>query len=419
MSDSEVSSILAIDSLLRTLANLEQKYSQERLELPGEVKEVLTQDDLDAKDRLFGELELTLLPSIQVQLDSFVTSLHLDYRLSKGEDCIPDFELAREILTNIDETADRIIEQAEAAALDIIPIDTHDHHLERFKNFRCEQMMSLICGLYGSDLWNLCLFSTLYITAWQDSIRDPKSSESQSTICAQKYDLLWVTTRCSETIRKTIERFQGSDFDYIQDVWVSKACTWNSALRVITYLTAPPANSTHSIISPMSPPTHTGAPRKHAIALCRLAIPLVKLARMFAHRLAQSTPGKFRFTLDTELNSKTLTELYENAESISWSLDSLERVLADCYQHDLIVFVPGGMQNRINELSRIFESTRLILMEHLVPLPDKTDLSPPGTDYKAWFSAWQDGWNRAADNFLTLFTSLEAQQHQQPAVIEP
>ncbi|KAH9465036.1 hypothetical protein Pst134EA_003448 [Puccinia striiformis f. sp. tritici] len=418
MSDSEVSSSLAIDSLLRTLVNLEQKYSQERLELPGEVKAVLTQDDLDAKDRLFGELEFTLLPSIQVQLDSFVTSLHLDYS-SKEEDCTPDFELAREILENIDETADRIIEQAEAAALDIIPIDTHDHHLERFKNFRCEQMMSLISGLYRNDLWNLCSLAAPYITAWQNSSRDPKNKESQSELSARKFDLLWITAKCSETIRTTIERFQGSDFDYIQDVWESGARTWNSTLRVITSLTAPPTSSTHLILSPMSPPIHTGAPRKNAIALCTLAIPLVKLARMFAHKLSQSTPGKLRFTLDTEMNSKTLTELYKNAESIDRSMILLHCVLADCYRHDYIAHVQGGMQHRIDQFSCSFESTRLILMEHLVPLPDKTDLSPPGSDYKAWFSVWQDGWNRAADNFLTLFTSLEAQQHQQPATIEP
>ncbi|KAI9603305.1 hypothetical protein H4Q26_002624 [Puccinia striiformis f. sp. tritici PST-130] len=111
--------------------------------------EELTRDDLETKGLLLARLASSLLPSIRNQLSSYLTSL--DVR--EGSKSInPNFESILGMLSQLEEILDEAKECIESATLDIIPLDTHDHHSKQFKNFRCTVLIeNILQSLYKKD----------------------------------------------------------------------------------------------------------------------------------------------------------------------------------------------------------------------------------------------------------------------------
>ncbi|KAI7965520.1 hypothetical protein MJO29_001268 [Puccinia striiformis f. sp. tritici] len=386
-------SSLPSDSVLEALEARLEKY--DTMGHAGPTKEFLTEDELKTKNALLDKLQYKLLPSIQDQIGPLVASLGLRSNSSQN------FELTCSLLSTLDDTWWQTMLCIESAAIDIPLTGTHDHHLRRCKNFRCNQMLHKITEVLSIHLFPLVMGSILFMRASKVSTNYSETTECQ----VQQTDLLRESATCSVLTRKTIEWLQGSDFSIIQDQWQDKQYSLDPLLTSLTRLTHPALTGRRKNMSAL---------RKHVVKLAKLAIPLIKLARTFSNKLSKTTTTKLPFTLNTELNSETLTTLHEHTESIERCFYRLVRALVGSFEANVLVNGQTSLGNPVHCISQILESTLVILALHLIPLPTTNiNHQSPGNDYKAWFTAWHVSWHRAINNFLTTL-HFEGQQAQQP-----
>ncbi|KAI7953232.1 hypothetical protein MJO29_008863 [Puccinia striiformis f. sp. tritici] len=402
MADSETESSSPTALVLRMLANLVGKYEELARREPGEEKEELTQDDLKTKRLLLAQLESSLLPSLQNQLDSYLNSLDIQ---DDSRNLKPNFELTCEFLSRLDQTLDQTRECIESAALDIIPSGTHDHHLKELKAFRCTTLMSSISSLtYG--LQTLFEMSSIYVQKWHASSQDPESMECQQLASIWKEYARRSGIGCNKTIRQAFLKLQGSDLDIIQDEWQEKAASLTSTLETLTSHTTTP------------PRRNRSAFRQHVIKLAHLAMPLIKLIRIFYNDFSSRTRKNLRFTLDTELNSETLTQLHQSAAEVTGCFAVLGHALRASYADRSLAYGRDFIPKQIQVVSQTLDSTLVILAMYLIPLPGQTGHSPAANHYKARFVALQERWHCAIKNLSTTLLSFEGRHHQQRAAPE-
>ncbi|POW11700.1 hypothetical protein PSHT_08342 [Puccinia striiformis] len=97
MSDSGMSSSSEIaseetESVLEALEDLKERYMDPMFSRPeGPEKKEFTEDELDQKNRLFDQVQSTLVPLIQEQVDCVLSSLELQGDL-KEEQKEPNFD---------------------------------------------------------------------------------------------------------------------------------------------------------------------------------------------------------------------------------------------------------------------------------------------------------------------------------------
>ncbi|KAI7953229.1 hypothetical protein MJO29_008860 [Puccinia striiformis f. sp. tritici] len=350
---------------------------------------------------LLARLASSLLPSIRNQLSSYLTSL--DVR--EGSKSInPNFESILGMLSQLEEILDEAKECIESATLDIIPLDTHDHHSKQFKNFRCTVLMSSIYQTMR-DFRMLFRESIRFLEAWLDWSQVPESTECRDTTLKWVKNVLRRAAACNRTISKTLQQFHASDFEVIQDEWQREVVSLNVVLRFLTTLASPTTTLQRK----------PSAFRKHLIELAELTIPLLKLARIFFNRFTKRTPKKLPFKLDTELNSEILSNLRNNAAGVTRNFIFLMEILETSHESDFLVRDHTDIRKHLQDLSQPLDSTLTILASSFIPLTGGTH---PGNSFKEQFLAWQDAWRGAVNNFLTILLSLGDQDRQQHPVPE-
>ncbi|KAH9452131.1 hypothetical protein MJO29_008861 [Puccinia striiformis f. sp. tritici] len=388
-------------SVLRALVELEIKYEAPVQKAAGEVKDELTEGELEKKRLLLIKLESSLLPSIAYLLGSYLNSL--DVR--EGSKSInPNFESILGMLSQLEEILDETKECIESATLDIIPLTTHDHHLKQFKDYRCTLLMLKIYDTVA-DFRMLFCDSTEFLEAWLDWSQDPESTECQKTTLKWVENVLRHAVTCNRTIGKTLKLIQASDFEIIQEEWQRNVGSMNAVIRFHTTLTSP----TTSVQG------NTSALRVHLTELAELTIPLIKLARIFPDRFTKRTPKKLPFRLDTELNSEILSKLHYNPAWVMTKFIVLVDILIKSHQSDSLIRDHTQMRNYLQDISQTLDSTLAILDFSLIPLSGGTN---SGHHYKDRFLVWQDAWHRAVNNFMTTLGSFHDGHHEQQTAPE-
>ncbi|KAI9606291.1 hypothetical protein KEM48_002002 [Puccinia striiformis f. sp. tritici PST-130] len=227
-------------SIISALEDLEFKYEEPMRRVAGEEKEELTEGDLETKNALLTRLKSILLPSLRNHLSSYLTALDIKDG-PKPNYPNPNLDLFPEILSKLDQTLDETEECIHSATLNIIPIGTHDHQLRQFKNFRCTQLMSSISH-YAKDFRMMFMVSRMFIRASQDLINHPEDAECQDKMLTWKMDVTRGKAICNISIAKTVDIFQGSDFEIIQDEWQKKEKSLDDLIRSLTEIMRFPAS---------------------------------------------------------------------------------------------------------------------------------------------------------------------------------
>ncbi|KAH9462881.1 hypothetical protein Pst134EA_014970 [Puccinia striiformis f. sp. tritici] len=386
-------------SILWVLQDLEEKYEEPVRRAAGEEKEELTEDDLDTKNRLLARLESILLPSLQNQLSSYLMALDIQHG-PEPKYPNPNFDIICEILSKLEATLDETQECIDFAALNIIPIGTHDHQLKQLKKFRCTQLMSSISH-YAKDFQMMFMVSRAFIRASQDLSNYPENPECQKKMLTWKMDVTSGAAMCNNSIAKTFKTFQGSDFEIIQDEWKNKAKSLDSTVRSLTEI----------MRFPTIPRRTNSAVQEQILGLAKSNLPIAKLARMFCREFSKSSRQKFPFKLDTELNSDTLFQLHRTIEEVAVTFRALTGAFTDSYNFGFLFEHQTSIRNHIQKISQTLDSTLLLLAIYLIPLPSETKPFSPRNQYKARFAAWQEVWHRAINNFLTALQSFVDQHH--------
>ncbi|OAV92761.1 hypothetical protein PTTG_27530 [Puccinia triticina 1-1 BBBD Race 1] len=382
----EHTSSLPSDSALQALEDRLPKYDTGPPSV--KLKDVLTQDELDEKNKLLDELESRLLPSIQEQLGPLVASLGL------RSDSKRNFELTYNILSTLEETCWNTILCIESISGDMNMTSTHDYHFKRCKFYRCCELM-LIPSTLSDHLHPLFMRSIELIKASKVSSNYAVTPECQNL----ERRLLRDAAEFSDFTRQTIKWLQGSDLYIIQEEWREKEDQLDVLLQVFTDLTHPTS---------VRQPNKTSALRKHVNKLADLTIPLVKLTRIFSKKVSNTATTKLPFTLDTNLNSRTLSTLHELPESIERYFYQVVKAFREAYTTSELVDLRIVIGHPLRHISHILETTLVLLALYLIPLPTTdTSRDSPESIYKAWFSAWQEAWHGAFNNISCALQTFE------------
>ncbi|KAH9448381.1 hypothetical protein Pst134EA_027693 [Puccinia striiformis f. sp. tritici] len=121
-------------SVGRVLGGMTQKYDVLGEDTASHEKDPnLTVDDMGEKAEIWQRLKSDLLPSIKVQATALLTSLDL-HDLEKHP--IPDLELTREVLSDLDQTlANTVCSTISFFVRSPLPDEKHDHRMKNFKAF--------------------------------------------------------------------------------------------------------------------------------------------------------------------------------------------------------------------------------------------------------------------------------------------
>jgi hypothetical protein len=374
------------------LNDLIEKHDESMNRSTGEEREELAQDELDRKYELLDELHSSLLPSMQDQLRKFLISLDLPYDESKKHPN-PNFEAACEILAQLDQTMDETIECIESAALDVVPVHTHDHHFKRGKDFRCTHLL-----LSTSALITYIRIMFINCDMFINDLNKPEESRHQKLSSLFERDVLVATTQCIDLAGKIRKWSQASDFEVIQDEWDEKAESLNSSLETLNTLT-----QQHTI-------SHSDNPtplREHVVELSKWTTLLIKLSKMFLTKISKTKPKKLPFTLSNAINSETLSRLHEPADSIVFCLERHAGTLLRSYESDLLVGGRAGIRDRMEGLSSTFDSLSVLLTSCLVPLPLGFERPSLESDYKAWLAEWKEMWHTTAQHLLSVLDGFQ------------
>ncbi|OAV99155.1 hypothetical protein PTTG_12668 [Puccinia triticina 1-1 BBBD Race 1] len=401
-SETEAPSGWDIASVLKMLDDLTDKYDligQDTRE-DFEEKEELTRDEIDSREGLLDELKFNLLPPLQTQLSSLVTSLALprDWRKSPP----PDFQIIGNVLEDIEETADEILDLIRSIALDIQAVGTGDHRLKRCKQFRITHLLNSIEDLVSLHVRGLFISCHGFLRESKLSRDHPEDRTHPRVIRMLERGVHWEMGCCTHSIKKIIGWCDGPDFDVLQTRWQEKAQELDRSLGLMTEL------SHHT----MSRQRNTSALRKHVIKLGQFTIPIIKLVRMFSNKISKTNA----FTLDSELNSEMLARLHKHPQKIDDYFFIHGRKLLESYKQNELEGNHVQMRSQIVGISDLLESFLVFLAFHHIPLPRGIGRSSPESHFKTWFSEWQHSWHVACNNFsLILLGFQDGQQQLGPA----
>ncbi|KAI9631386.1 hypothetical protein KEM48_014436 [Puccinia striiformis f. sp. tritici PST-130] len=303
------------------------------------------------KAEIWQRLKSDLLPSIKVQATALLTSLDL-HDLEKHP--IPDLELTREVLSDLDQTlANTVCSTISFFVRSPLPDEKHDHRMKNFKAFRFSQLRLKIRALI------------------RGSIR--------------------VLFESSQAIADVINR---SNHRAI----ANRASDSTPTLANLTINSADEANL---IVGTPNPQNRREASRELMLDGIRTTISLVKLTRMCVKKALQMIPKKPVFELDTELNSEAIVRLQGAFGSITGKLSTHLHHQRCVNRRDGVVSIASRdrIYTSVKELSQELRSCLSDLESYLVPCLPGVDDASQTSDFSGWSLTIKQLYEQAVDPY--------------------
>ncbi|KAH9452130.1 hypothetical protein KEM48_002006 [Puccinia striiformis f. sp. tritici PST-130] len=347
----------------------------------GQIERELTGDELDQKIKLLDELQSSLLPSIKHHLGTLSIALDKPQNDSQ-ERRSPDIELTFDTLTKLDQTMQTTSNYIRRATSQTpVPLDTHDHCLERCKTFRCHCLKRDIDCL-EQKIQRLFLTYIRMVESW--NLASDHSEDPDDRLTTPREE----TAMCLHTIDQMIKWYQASDFAFLQRTSQWMISSLISTLGPISNLTTLDQENNSAL-------------RIQVVKMANLTLPLIKLLTIFYDKISNTTTQKLQFTMSTEINSQTLSHHRTNAIGILfWFMENTTEMRSSLEQDILTMIAIDSMRFRIAKISETVDSNVAFLDSRAVPSSLKIDHSLLQTDFKTWLFEWQGVWHMAKKNFL-------------------
>ncbi|KAA1129888.1 hypothetical protein PGTUg99_003717 [Puccinia graminis f. sp. tritici] len=343
----------------------------------------LTAQDMNQKAKILEELLSDLLPSINVQLNSLLSSLDL-IDLDKNPD--PDYVSTMEILSVLDQTLQSVVSSIVFLTLNSpLPDEKHDHGLKNLKIYRCSHLRNkveaLIVDIISNRLFPTCAsfveFSAL------------------STVCTQHHGVWNEVSRTREEIHMIVTDAQRT---------IKKTINW--ARKAIN-----PASQS----IPEDDPTTTknlnneNAAIELLAQLAKSTIPLLKLGRILVKRTLEWISKNLVFRIDAEVSSEALEQLRKVYKLIIVPLEDLGQLLGILQLRNRAINVENqpNIQRSVLNLTEAMNSCLVILDSYLLPFldEDKDDSDKP--HFESLFPTLRNLWDKASANLMGVALSFE------------
>ncbi|KAI9617557.1 hypothetical protein PSHT_14546 [Puccinia striiformis] len=354
------------DLVLAELEILYKKCNRPMEEVTCTGEEEFSEDDLEKREKLMDQLQPSLL-AVKYQLTQLLDALDLRH---SPENPKPNFERTLEVIANIDRFLGETIEIIESVTIRApVPHQTHDHHLKGCKYFRSHGLRVDIHRL-GSHMYSLSWYCIYFINAWKLSNRHPNSLTYRSTTTARGGDLAMNAAYCIGLSTVIIRKSEASDFSILQKEWA----------KIVTHL-----DRLLQLLIDLSYYTYDN--------------------RTLYNHISNTTTKKILFTLDSEINSETLSLLYTRSAAIRIQLENHVDILLESYEENRMGESRAEIRDLINQIARTVESTVVLLALYIIPLSPKVNRMSLQSDFKTWLFVWEGLWHTAKNNFLDALAS--------------
>ncbi|OAV95510.1 hypothetical protein PTTG_09036 [Puccinia triticina 1-1 BBBD Race 1] len=406
MSDSEpedkADTSLKIYKATRELGRLSILYQivLRRISRPTENDAMV--DELVGRNEVIDKLESILLPSIKDRITSFLLALdlqNLGKQLDANLDSIP------ELTSEINQILAKTTHAVESVSAPFEGSEYSDgRNLGRCKEYRCRLLCAKVKDIMSEHLARLFARSGHFLEYWELSRKDPGDSWGRQEMVKRAETASRIADTTFRLIDQTIEWSKKSDLAILQEHWSEAEEKVNGALEDLTQLAADP-----SIGSGQAAMDDEMTPRNRISRLARLSIPIVKLTRIFLNKITKTTPKKPLFTLDPEINSKSLELLSEGPTNIARHLEYIAKFLAEQNQRNARPNIARDHNSsELLQIPKLFQSTLLLLSFYLIPLPTTAvdHHSVSRQHFKSWFHYLVSPYLEATDRMLdALFDS--------------
>ncbi|OAV94096.1 hypothetical protein PTTG_02901 [Puccinia triticina 1-1 BBBD Race 1] len=318
-----------------------------------EVEEVPTDEQVKAQKEKLNKIEKILLPSCRQQLVDLLEALDLPL---KGTDPNPKFPEAVQLVKNFGPSLRELYAGVNALAPHIRSLcrtsSTIDQTYGVLKRFRLESLRLGVSGIISGllpDLWGEC---SLLFSNGQYAHNDPDASIRRDQIIS-------LSSNVFVEIDEALAILPRSDFGFLQIKWESFHNQLGESLAILTQQ-----------VNESTDDPAEGNVRSRIIQLMQMAIPLVKLARIFFRKLARNPP----FTFDDKLPSSDLQKLLRSSSSIASSVKGIVEGLLDVHQEQFGIEedVPPWAKSAKSSMSGFTD----VLRTYLKPLDSDPSTSP-------------------------------------------
>ncbi|KAI7963705.1 hypothetical protein MJO29_004132 [Puccinia striiformis f. sp. tritici] len=355
-----------------------------------ETEEIFTNDVADAQMALLTQIQTSFLPTCQQQLTELKDSLDLE---SSNTEPNPDLQNASVILSRLSDTMDQLSISANSLAPSVTSLEGHssrvDHEHGALKGIRRDGLLQEINQMIRDELRDLFEFYGDLITSGQLTHNNPDpSADNQTPTASHRTQVIEMTAYVSQTMTLIVDYPKLSDFGFIQSDWIYQEQLLNGNLTKITQrITGSPIDEgAREDNQARNHPGQQFPLKPSVVELIRLAVPLLKILRIFFNRLFTTPIGKTRFMVSDQMCSFDLKCLKEQTEYVARDFINMYKNLARL--HDANRFDNRRVEHVRRDakmLTSRFDASLASLRFHMVPLDSQLHGPPSGNLFKTLF----------------------------------
>ncbi|KAA1127124.1 hypothetical protein PGTUg99_023661 [Puccinia graminis f. sp. tritici] len=361
-----------------------------------ETRSTFSSDQATTKESILNQLQFCALPKLHFQITNLSHSLK-PLGLQKAPES--KFEILLDIQSEIEAILDLIIRLTYI----LYPEPTYavsradDQHLKQFKSYR----LRILKAKYFETCENISLvFREAY-----EVLQKMKHSPEKFSQLVNTADFPGNRSigNVFESIKWTIKCIKGNELEVAQNSWQADFGGIHYSFQQIMTLVNPESYSTTD-----NQESRSKLSREPVFHLAKLAIPLIKISKLFFTKLSKCGLNKTRLPLFTEMASEQIESLANSLGQVTRDIIELGGLLPKADDGDAtgqdFVKIADKLRSR-------YEAPLVALLLYVIPsIPDSDDGFPTQSYYRTWLVTWNTQRILATVNFINaakLFSGVE------------
>ncbi|KAH9462902.1 hypothetical protein Pst134EA_014990 [Puccinia striiformis f. sp. tritici] len=352
-------------------------------------------DPPDLKRDLLVQIESSLLPQLQ---HNIITLNELLKPADLREEPTTKLELISEIQSRLEGTLDQIYSATRhilpSNITPTFPAGKNDGHLNDLKPFRLHGLYVLLTQSFLEKIHPVCYAYCLVIHAIGLSQTQP---DVEDDLCVAIGYVFQRTDTFLEAIKRAINWLKGSELDNIQIAWTDQRLKIDNLLQEYTKLVNQKSDFNHQTqLEPFD---------QNLLRLTKLAIPIIKLFRLFIDKLSERGMNRNQLPQFTTMSSDQLNTVKDLPGKVNLILSTILDGLRDS-DSSAEQSTYHMLNNAVKDLPSGFRDPLRLIITHFLPIVPDTDGFPTQKYHYDWLITWETLFSIATDNFLLAIPGL-------------
>ncbi|WAR55589.1 hypothetical protein PtB15_6B331 [Puccinia triticina] len=332
------------------------------------------QDSLELKEVLYNRIHSYILPLLHHQLTTL--SLLLDGLPTEPESVMKQM---LQIQPEIDYNLTQMKAAIDVICPDSLSYQADDQQLKQFKIYRLVELRKMLRQLETP-------YTCSVLNAASEHIDAMGFSTTSRFENGEAYTYRHATLHTLDWIGRTVTHLTGSELDVAGNTWRDSMLSIDQELD----------NIVNMIKSTPHSPDHRGTHRRNlvrepVIQLAKLAIPVMKLSKLFFIKLSRAGMNRKLVSPFTDMKSNQLACLCQCAGKVASCISLLLDFFSEADATDGAPANPANSENIIvivETVATSFVTPMDLVVDYLVPLVPETGGLPNQNYYKDWLVTW-------------------------------